>query len=201
VSHRPIRLRIAALGAVLALGAVAACGDDDDAAPTTTEVTATTAGPETTVAEGYQQEGEDGDYTVTFPSKPDSEEQSTQLPDGTEVPYTIYTWTDPESGQDRALAAAVIAYPEGTDVNLQNAQDSVVKSFPDSQLLTTDAINRQQFDGLSFEIDLGDDSSYISEIYKGDARLYQLVYAGKDISSDDADARAFFDSLQFTEGG
>jgi hypothetical protein len=172
------------------------------AAPATTAAStpaaSTTAASTTVVAGGFTFTDSAGGYSVLFPAEPEDQQQTLKLPDGSSVPYAIHVWTDPASGVDRGLASAVIVYPPGTQVSLDGARDSVVASFPDASLTDSEDITLQDRKGLAFTVDLTGGGSYISQIYAGDARLYQLVYVGRDISSDDADAKAFFDSFEFS---
>jgi hypothetical protein len=200
-------LVVPARAATLVLvGVVAACSgggvaDNATTAPATTEPVASTeaaATTATTTAGGFTFKDTAGGYSVLFPAQPTDQEQSIKLPDGTAVPYTIHVWTDPTSGVDRALASAVIVYPPGTAVSLEGARDSVVASFPDARLASSEEIALQGRKGLSFAIDISGGGSYISRIYAGDARLYQLVYVGRDVTPTDAEAKAFFDSFEFS---
>jgi pyruvate kinase len=69
-------------------------------------------------------------------------------------------------------------------------------------LTSTEEIELQRRQGLAFAVDLGQQgASYLSRIYVDDAELYQLVYVADDVSLDDAEVTAFFDSFQFSEGG
>jgi hypothetical protein len=192
------------------VGAIAttACsgGGVADNATTTTEAPTTSASATTatsaattttTVATGFPFTDTVGGYSVQFPDRPTDTQQSFTLPDGTPVPYTIHVWTDPASGVDRALASAVIVYSPGTQVSLEGARDSVVASFPDATLASSEEISLQGRKGLAFAIDLAGGGSYLSQICAGDARLYQLVYVGRDVTPTDAEAEAFFDSFEF----
>ncbi len=183
---------------VLAGVAATACSgegmaDHATTVPPTTQSASTT----TALAAGFTFKDTAGGYSAAVPAQPTDSQQSLKLPDGTAVPYTIRVWTDPTSGVDRGLASGVIVYPPGTEVSLEGARDSVVASFPDAALASWEDIAVQGRKGLAFTIDLTGGGSCISRIYAGDARLYQLVYVGRDVTPTDADAKAFFDSFEF----
>jgi hypothetical protein len=203
----PARTATLVLAGVVAATACSGGGVADNAttAPATTDAASTTGASTTTAttttttttAAGFTFEDTAGGYSVLFPAEPKPQEQTLKLPDGTSVPYTINVWTDPTSGADRVLASAVIVYPPGTQVSLDGARDSVVANFPDATLTSSEEIDLQGRKGLSFAVDIGDGGSYISRIDAGDARLYQLVYVGVDVTPTDAEAKAFFDSFEF----
>jgi hypothetical protein len=151
----------------------------------------------TTTAGGFTFKDTAGGYSVLFPAEPVDQQQSIKLPDGTDVPFTVHVWSDPTSGVQRSLASDVIVYPAGTELSLERARDGLVASFKGATLASSESIALQGRNGLAFAIDLADGSSYFSRIYADDARLYQLIYIGRDITPTDAEAKAFFDSFEF----
>jgi len=168
-------------------------------APQTTAAPATTAptttAPASTVPAPFEFADPGGSYTATFPGEPTPVEQATALPDGTELPITFYLFQDPTGA---AFGTASIAYPEGTTLDLQGAQDGAIASVQGT-LVESVPIELQGRTGLQFAADVGGQGTYVSRIFADGLNLYQVVAVVQgSVTAADPTVAAFLDSFQFT---
>jgi len=176
---------------------------------TTTAATATTAAATTTAATTAPPAPvvftpPEGGYTVTFPGQPTALNQQAGLPDGTTLPYVIYSYKTTVDGDARELGSSMVPYPPGTAINLSSVITGAVAAFPGAHLISAEAMELQGRPGAQFSIDLtrgGAPQYYMSRVFTDGTNLYQVYYLGGTVGPTDPDVLAFFDSLELPEGG
>jgi len=156
----------------------------------------TTAGAETTApgTAGFEFTDPEGAYTATFPGEPEPVEQTTTLPDGTELPVIFYLYEETTG----AFGTAAIAYPEGTTLDLEGAQDGAIAGVQGT-LLESEPLELQGRTGLQFVADVGGQGTYVSRIFADGLNLYQVVAVVQGTATaDEPTIAAFLDSFQFS---
>ena len=156
----------------------------------------TTAGAETTApgTAGFEFTDPEGAYTAMFPGEPEPVEQTTTLPDGTELPVIFYLYEETTG----AFGTAAIAYPEGTTLDLEGAQDGAIAGVQGT-LLESEPIELQGRTGLQFVADVGGQGTYVSRIFADGLNLYQVVAVVQGTATaDEPTIAAFLDSFQFS---
>ena len=172
-------------------------------AATTTTTTTTIAAP-TTLPSPVEFTPPEGLYTVTFPGQPTALNQQAALPDGTSLPFVIYSYKTTVDGDARELGASAVPNQPGTAINLDSVVAGALAAFPGAQLISAEPIELQGRPGAQFSIDLtrgGAPQYYMSRIYTDGTTLYQVYYLGGTISPTDPHVLAFFDSFRLPEGG
>ncbi len=216
-----MRRTVLAVGAVVALVAFTAAAATASTAPPSTAVaeceppTSTIAGASTssssaaattsTVAPTTLTVPDDwfpfvspaGDFTVSFPGEPESSTQDLTLPDGSVVPFEIYSYDEGEVG----WLASRVTYAPGTEVSLEGARDGSVANVGGT-LVSSTPIELQCHPGIEFiaAISSGDEEGTgVSRLYAVDNVLYQLIVVGPgDFGAGEPGVASFFVSFTFT---
>ena len=146
-------------------------------------------------ADGFTFSAPAGDYSIVFPFEPTTNEQSVPLEDGSTLPITFYL-TDSDRME---LGTAAIVYPAGSVLSLEGARDGAVSNISGA-LTSSDSIQLQGREGLQFTASVQDGKgTYLSRVYYDDVTLYQVIaVVVGDVTFDDPEIAAFFDSFHFT---
>jgi hypothetical protein len=193
---------LAACGSDTAARSIEASRNDSAATISSAEVISTVEAVEEidTVAtveavDGFTFTPPAGDYSVVFPSEPTASDQTVKLDDGSSIPLTFYL-TDSDHLE---LGTAATTYPPGSVVSLEGARDGAISNISGTQT-SSDPINLQGREGLQFTASVKDGHvTYLARVYRDDVTLYQVfaVVLGE-VSFDDPEIAAFFDSFRFT---
>ena len=159
--------------------------------------------PPTAGGEGVTYTSPEGDYSAVFPAQPAEQRQDQPLPDGSTVELVIVG----AEGADRFMATSRGQYPQGTvldvPVALDGAQEQAIANVQgtliDSQDMELQGRPGRQF-SASFTSN-GEAGTLLQRVYFDGPVIYQVVVTGAgELTFEDPESTAFFDSFQFSGG-
>jgi hypothetical protein len=144
----------------------------------------------------------ENEFSVTFPGgEPEREATQAPLPDGTTTDLVLYS--SGSDGVEYATArTAFPAAPPDAAAALEGARDGSISQTGGS-LVDSAPIELSGRPGMQFTATLtsnGEEGTVLSRLYLQGNVMYQVMTAGEgDLSFDDPEIAAFFDSFQFNQ--
>ena len=159
--------------------------------------------PPTAGGEGVTYTSPEGDYSAVFPAQPAEQRQDQPLPDGSTVELVIVG----AEGADRFMATARGQYPEGTVLDVPLALDGVQEQAianVQGTLIDSQDVELQGRPGRQFSASFtsnGEAGTLLQRVYFDGPVIYQVLVTGAgELTFEDPEIAAFFDSFQFSGG-
>ena len=181
---------------------VATTGDAPTGGATTPSAASAPSVP-TAGGEGVTYTSPEGDYSAVFPAQPAEQRQDQPLPDGSTVELVIVG----AEGADRFMATSRGQYPEGTvldvPVALDGAQEQAIANVQGT-LIDGQDVELQGRPGRQFSASFtsnGEAGTLLQRVYFDGPVIYQVLVTGAgELTFEDPEIAAFFDSFQFAGG-
>ena len=181
---------------------VATTGDAPTGGATTPSAASAPSVP-TAGGEGVTYTSPEGDYSAVFPAQPAEQRQDQPLPDGSAVELMIVG----AEGADRFMATSRGQYPEGTvldvPVALDGAQEQAIANVQGT-LIDGQDVELQGRPGRQFSASFtsnGEAGTLLQRVYFDGPVIYQVLVTGAgELTFEDPEIAAFFDSFQFAGG-